>query len=40
VFDSRKIMISEWMEFLIHLFEFHSLVSSSRDNRNAPSSEV
>lgn len=40
VFDSRKIMISEWMEFLIHLFEFHSLVSSSRDNRNAENTGI
>lgn len=33
-FDSHKIPISEWLEYLIHLFEFHSVASSARDNRN------
>jgi len=37
IFDSHKIAISEWIEFLIHLFEYHSLKSSSRDNQNAKS---
>lgn len=37
IFDSRKIPISEWIEYLIHLFEFHSIKTSSRDNRNAES---
>ena len=37
IFDDRKIPISEWIEYLIHLFEFHSINSSSRDNRNASS---
>lgn len=35
IFDDRKIPISEWIEYLLHLFEFHSITSSSRDNRNA-----
>lgn len=35
VFDSHKIPISEWSEYVMHLFEFHSLSSSARDNRNA-----
>lgn len=37
IFEGKKIPISEWIEFLIHLFEFHSIVTSSRDNRNAES---
>ena len=28
VFDAHKIPISEWTEYMIHLFEFHSLSSS------------
>lgn len=35
IFDSRKIPISEWIEYLLHLFEFHSITSSAFDNRNA-----
>lgn len=35
VFDAHKIPISEWTEYMIHLFEFHFLSSSARDNRNA-----
>lgn len=35
IFDSKKIPISEWIEYLLHLFEFHSIRSSSFDNRNA-----
>lgn len=35
IFDSKKIPISEWIEYLFHLFEFHSIVTSARDNRNA-----
>ena len=35
VFEDRKIPISEWIEYLIHLFEFHSITTSARDNRNA-----
>ena len=35
VFEDKKIPISEWIEYLLHLFEFHSLTSSARDNRNA-----
>lgn len=34
VFDSRKIPLSERIEFLLHLFEFHSLTTSARDNKN------
>ncbi len=37
IFDSRKIPFSEWIEYLIHLFEFHSITTSARDNRNARS---
>lgn len=37
IFDNRKIPISEWIEYLLHLFEFHSLKTSSFDNRNAAS---
>ena len=37
IFADRKIPISEWIEYLIHLFEFHSIRSSARDNRNANS---
>lgn len=37
IFDSRKISISEWFEFLLHLFEYHSITSSAYDNRNANS---
>ena len=37
IFDSHKIPISEWFEYLLHLFEFHSIKSSSRDNKNANS---
>lgn len=37
IFDSKKIPISEWIEYLLHLFEFHSIKSSSFDNRNANS---
>lgn len=35
IFDSKKIPISEWIEYLLHLFEFHSIRSTSFDNRNA-----
>ena len=34
IFDSHKIPVSEWLEYLMHLFEFHSVASSARDNRN------
>lgn len=37
LFDSRKIPISEWFEYCIHLFQFHSVRTASRDNRNADS---
>lgn len=37
IFDSRKIPISEWIEFLMHLFEYHSTRTSAKDNRNAVS---
>lgn len=37
VFDSHKIPISEWIEFLIHIIEHHSLRTSSRDNQNSRS---
>jgi len=35
IFEDRKIPISEWIKYLIHLFEFHSITTSARDNRNA-----
>ena len=35
IFDSRKIPFSEWVEFLVHIFQFHSIRTSSFDNRNA-----
>ena len=35
IFEDRKIPISEWIEYLIHLFEYHSITTASRDNRNA-----
>lgn len=28
IFDSKKIPISEWIEYLLHLFEFHSMLNS------------
>ena len=37
IFDSHKIPISEWFEFLLSLFEFHSIKTSSYDNRNVES---
>ena len=40
VLDSHKIPISEWLEYLLHLFEFHSVVTSARDNGNAHSTGV
>lgn len=36
IFDSKKIPISEWIEYLLHLFEFHSINSTAYDNRNSP----
>lgn len=35
VFDSRKIPISEWIEYLVHLFQYESVSVSSLDNRNS-----
>ena len=35
IFDSRKIPIGEWTEFLIHLFQYQSISDASIDNRNA-----
>ena len=37
IFEGKKIPISEWIEYLIHLFEFHSIRTSARDNRNSES---
>lgn len=37
IFDSRKIPFSEWIEYLIHLFEFHSTKTAAMDNRNSVS---
>ena len=36
IFDSKKLPISEWIEYLLHLFEFHSINSTAYDNRNSP----
>lgn len=35
IFDSRKIPFSEWIEFLVHLFQFHSVRTAAFDNRNS-----
>lgn len=35
IFDSRKIPLSKWIEFLVHLFQFHSVRTTAFDNRNA-----
>ena len=35
IFDSRKIPFSDWIEFLVHLFQFHSVRTTAFDNRNA-----
>lgn len=37
IFQDRKIPISEWIEYLLYLFEFHSVSTAARDNRNAES---
>ena len=37
IFEDRKIPLSEWIEYLLHLFEFHSIRTSAFDNRNASS---
>lgn len=37
IFDSRKIPISEWIEYLLHIFQYESVTVSSLDNRNAES---
>lgn len=37
IFADKKIPIAEWIAYLLSLFEFHSIKSSSRDNRNAGS---
>lgn len=37
VFDSKKIPISETIEFLYHVFQFHSSTSSAHSNMNARS---
>jgi len=37
VFDSKKIPVSETIEFLYHLFQFHSSTSSAASNMNADS---
>lgn len=34
IFQGRKIPISEWVEYLMHLFGFHSAKSSAFSNRN------
>lgn len=40
IFDSKKIPISEWIEYLLHLFEFHSIKTSAIDNRNSTTTGI
>lgn len=40
LFDSHKIPISEWIEFLIHMFQFQSTKVASLDNRNVYSTGI
>ena len=40
VLDSRKIPISEWVEYLVHLSQFLSTMVSSIDNHNASTTGV
>ena len=35
IFDARKIPVSEWIEFLINIIQFHSTKSSTELNQNA-----
>lgn len=35
IFDSRKISLSEWVDFLLDLFDFFSFSQTSKGNRNA-----
>lgn len=37
VFDSRKIPLSEWIEYLIHVSQYESITESALDNRNVES---
>lgn len=37
IFADKKIPIAEWIAYLLSLFEFHSVRTSARDNRNARS---
>lgn len=37
IFEDRKIPLQKWIEYLLYIFEYHSIHSSSRDNRNAES---
>lgn len=37
IFSDHRIPISEWIEYLLYLFEFHSIRTAARDNRNAES---
>ncbi len=40
VLNSRKMPISEWIEYLLHLLEFHSVVTYARDNRRTHTTGV
>lgn len=37
IFADKKISIAEWIAYMLSLFEFHSVRTSARDNRNARS---
>lgn len=39
-FDSRRIPISEWIEFLVHVFQYESINVSALDNRNTESTGI
>ena len=36
IFDAKKIPVSEWMEYILHLCQFDSIRSTTKSNRNAP----
>lgn len=39
IFQEQKIPVSKWIEFLLYLFEIHSVGIVARDNRNAESTD-
>mgnify|MGYP002572333053 CR=1 FL=1 len=36
IFDNHKIAISEWIEFLLYLFNYESIQQISKSNKNSP----